>query len=228
MGVVGLTEQQELLLTRIVLNRAMLGQCEGSDPPFLERGQTLWAWFGWKCEQEVHDYQATLLRVLGGQPRVQQALSQKDWYIAWRGRKYYLTYRKGLPARFIASLAGRLTAVATKREVHWLVAGIVIGMVVGHSILKPGSLLLPKLCVFVLSFCLYGFVAFLGGMFLFSKVIRSLEKDNSPWTTTQHFLLFVVLVVALAIGVSMGVWSARKVRPDNNPWREEVGQTYPY
>jgi hypothetical protein len=151
----------------------VLGECEGSNPPFLEPGQTLWAWFGWKSAQEAHDYQAKLLRVLEGQPRVQQALSQKDWHIVWQKGKYYLTYRKGLPARLIASLAERLIAVATKKEIHWLIAGMGIGMAVVYSILKPNSLLMPKLFVFVLSLCFYGFVAFLGGMFLFSVSFRS-------------------------------------------------------
>jgi ABC-type proline/glycine betaine transport system permease subunit len=103
-----------------------------------------------------------------------------------------------------------------------------MGAVVVYSILRPESLLVYRLLVFALSFCFYTVVAFVAGMFLFTKSVRSLDEAEPPWTRTQNVLLGVVVVVALAIGVSMGVWMAGDVRQDDNPWPDDVEQTYPY
>ena len=216
MGATKLSSEEELLLTRIVLNRAMLGQCEGSNPPFLGAGQTLWAWFGFKSEQEVRDYLAQLLAVVEEYPRVQQAISQEDWYIVWKEGKYFLTNRKACATRLIA------------KQYLLVMLGIAIGMMLVGAVLKP--LFFHKVLIFVVVSGFYSVVVLAAGLWLFNRFVRSLDVNSGtePWSRTQATLLVCLLLVAVAIGVTIGILLAKEVRIDNNPWREEIEQTYPY
>lgn len=90
---VKLTHNDRQLLERIVLTRAMMGRCDGSDPPFLRSGQTLWEWFEFRSKAQVRDYQRQLGRVLEECPRVKQALKEYDWYVRWRKDEYYIEKR---------------------------------------------------------------------------------------------------------------------------------------
>ena len=121
-----------------------------------------------------------------------------------------------------------MASLSSKKKLLWLVAGIFIGMWGVCAFLKP--LFAIKVFVFVVGISFYGVVAFLFCMWLFNRFVRpfDLDDDTEPWSRKQEVLLVCMLLMVLAISISMGVWLAQEVRPDNNPWREEVDQTYPY
>lgn len=230
MGVTGLTEDDEVLLTSVVLNRAMLKECDGSSPPFLKVGQSLWAWFGWKSEQELRDYQTRLLSLVEKRPKVKRALSQKDWYIQWHEDKFYLEYRKSPPERLLAAVADGLIRIVTTKHYRWLIVGLLVGATVVLASLEP--LLFHKLLAFVLTFCFYWIVVTGSSLWAFSRFVRPLDLDGrsvtGPWSRAHVVLLSCVLLSAVIFSLIIASLLTAGVRVDSNPYNEDVEQTYPW
>lgn len=93
MNMNSLTQSEKEILKSIVVHRAMLGECIGSNPSFLKPDQPLWAWFGYQSQQKCRDALSEYLaEVTEKYPNLQEYLDPKGWMVIWDKERYSVKY----------------------------------------------------------------------------------------------------------------------------------------
>lgn len=201
----GLSHEDQEILRRLILTRAMLRQCEGWNPEFLQIGQSLFSWFGFESEEEVVEYHDHLVSLFRGRPELRRVLAKRRWYIKWKGERWSLAYH-GQPSEVLASA-----------QFRWLAGGVLLGTAITCAIVRPRLFETTVMLVYQITLLLFSSAAalvmsILSSVWLFEVSVRHIDPefsligdpvDSSPWTPMQKVLLWTFL----ACGISFSLYA---------------------
>lgn len=225
-------EEEEELLHEFIICRTLLEKAANPDPSSFALSLILIDGDRYRTIQDVSDAMAKFQLDIEETPRIQQALSEREWYVDWNRARPAVTSKKTLPELLVSKLTYAveyisdlrflvtdLLEIAMKKEVLLFLAGAVSGMSVILLALKP--IFMIKVFAFVLCFCLFGGASFFLFMSLFDHFVTA-EKDKNPRTRGQNIIFMCLILLSLAIGISTGIFMAGEVRQGSfNPFSEE-------
>lgn len=186
-------------------------------------------------KQGLYDQMVEFQAAIAKSPRLQQALSEREWYLVEKGFSYSLEYKRTISEKSETGLQNGVALIEgttqgmielfQNKEFRLVAGGLLAGALVVLGILKP--MLLYKLFIFAFVTGLVGFFG-LGGVIYLLEHLGVFKNSKEPWTTGKSVLCICLVLLVLGIAIFIGVQMAGDVRQGNfNPY-DDREQTYPY
>lgn len=182
-------------------------------------------------KQGLYDQMVECQTAIAKSPRLQHALSEREWYLVEKGRFYSLEYERTISEKletglqYCVGIIQGLIELFQNKEFRLVAGGLLAGALIVLGILKP--MLLYKLFIFAFVTGFVGFLGLGGGLYLLENA--GVFKDSKePWNTLKSVLCICLVLLVLGIAIFAGVHMAGEVRQGNfNPY-DDREQTYPY
>jgi len=186
---------------------------------------------GIRNKQELHDDLVKYQTAIANNPRLQQALAARDWYLCKKNGFYTLEYRKTVSEKLkeslldfvglIESLLEKMIILIENKEFRLVAGGFISGALIVLGFFQP--IWFIKILVFVFVSGIVFFLGLVGTIHLLEHF--GISPDSKETFTTGKKVVFTcVLLLVFGIAVCIGIVMAGEVRQSSNPYddREQI------